>query len=226
VPSSNGESLPVTPARSAPAAPIRTVLREQVKELLLERIISGELEPGQRLVETHIAQEFGVSQAPVREALRDLELLRFVDSAPFRGSWVRQISREEITQIYPVRAALEEIAARAAAERLDGNVEELEREVEGMRAAADLHEQVAHDARFHELIIEASGNVPLMAAWRSLQVAAVTAITALATGMDREEVARRHKPIIDALRSRDAESAGRAIRAHLEQFGALVERSA
>src|SRR6202022_2926543 len=50
VPSSNGESLPVTPARSAPAAPIRTVLREQVKELLLERIISGELEPGQRLV--------------------------------------------------------------------------------------------------------------------------------------------------------------------------------
>jgi DNA-binding GntR family transcriptional regulator len=226
VPSSNGESLPVTPATSTPVVPIRTVLREQVKELLLERIISGELEPGQRLVETHIAQEFGVSQAPVREALRDLELLRFVDSAPFRGSWVRQISREEITQIYPVRAALEEIAARAAAERLDGNVGELEREVEGMRTAADLHEQVAHDARFHELIIEASGNVPLMAAWRSLQVAAVTAITALATGMDREEVALRHRPIIDALRSRDAESAGRTIRAHLEQFGSLVERSA
>lgn len=204
----------------------RTVLREQVKEMLLERIISGELQPGQRLVETHIAQEFGISQAPVREALRDLELLRFVDSAPFRGAWVRQISREEIVQIYPVRAALEEIAARAAAERLDGNVDELEREVEGMLAATDLHEQVAHDVRFHELIIEASGNVPLMAAWRSLQVAAVTAITALATGIDREEVALRHKPIISALRLRDAESAGRAIRTHIEQFAASVERSA
>lgn len=204
----------------------RTVLREQVKEMLLERIISGEFQPGQRLVETHIAHEFGISQAPVREALRDLELLRFVDSAPFRGAWVRQISREEIVQIYPVRAALEEVAARAAAERLDGNVDELEREVEGMLAASDLHEQVAHDVRFHELIIEASGNVPLMAAWRSLQVAAVTAITALATGIDREEVALRHKPIISALRRRDADSAGHAIRTHIEEFAALVERSA
>lgn len=216
--SSNVDPLPAT-AR-------RIVLREQVKEMLLERIISGEFQPGQRLVETHIAQEFGVSQAPVREALRDLELLRFVDSAPFRGSWVRQISPEEIVQIYPVRAALEEVAARAAAERLNGNVAALEREMEGMLAATDLHEQVAHDVRFHELIIEASGNVPLMAAWRSLQVAAVTAITALATGMDREEVALRHEPIITALRRRDADAAGLAIRTHLEQFAALVERSA
>jgi DNA-binding GntR family transcriptional regulator len=217
VSSSNVDPLPVT-AR-------RTVLREQVKEMLLERILSGEFQPGQRLVETHIAQEFGVSQAPVREALRDLELLRFVDSAPFRGSWVRQISREEIVQIYPVRAALEELAARAAAERLHGDVAELEREMEGMLAATDLHEQVAHDVRFHELIVEASGNVPLMAAWRSLQVAAVTAITALATGMDRKEVALRHEPIISALRRRDAEAASLAIRTHLEQFAALVERS-
>ena len=215
--SSNVDPLPVT-AR-------RTVLREQVKEMLLERILSGEFKPGQRLVETHIAQEFGVSQAPVREALRDLELLRFVDSAPFRGSWVRQISREEILQIYPVRAALEEVAARAAAERLNGDVAELEREMQAMRAATDLHEQVAHDVRFHELIIEASGNLPLMAAWRSLQVAAATAITALATSMDREEVALRHEPIIAALRNRDADAAALAIRVHLEQFAALVEQS-
>jgi DNA-binding GntR family transcriptional regulator len=82
---------------------------------------------------------------------------------------------------------------------------------------------VTHDVRFHELIVEASGNVPLMAVWRSLQVAACTAITALATGLDRDEIARMHQPIIDALRERDAERAGREIRAHLEQFGDLVE---
>jgi DNA-binding GntR family transcriptional regulator len=207
---------------STPGMPTRTVLREQVKELLLQRIMAGDYEPGQRLVETRIAQEFGVSQAPVREALRDLEVLRFVESAPFRGSWVRQISRDEIAQVYPVRAALEEIAARDAAARLDGDVGALEAELDAMRTAADLHHQVAHDVRFHELIVEASGNVPLLAAWRALQVHAVTAITALATGMERDAIAQLHEPIIDALRRGDAETAGRAVREHLEQFAARV----
>ena len=90
----------------------RTVLREQVKELLLERILAGDYRPGDRLVETRIAQELGMSQAPVREALRDLEVLRFVESEPFRGARVRAISGEELAEIYPVRAAVEELAAR------------------------------------------------------------------------------------------------------------------
>ncbi len=68
----------------------RTVLREQVKDVLLARIVSGELKPGERLVETRIAAELGTSQAPVREALRDLELLRLVESEPFRGARVRE----------------------------------------------------------------------------------------------------------------------------------------
>jgi DNA-binding GntR family transcriptional regulator len=218
---SEAERLP-----AASLGPTRTVLREQVKELLLQRIMSGQYTPGQRLVETRIAQEFGISQAPVREALRDLELLRFVESAPFRGSWVRQISREEIAQVYPVRAALEELAAREAAARLNGDVSMLEAEVAAMLEAGDLHEQVAHDVRFHELIVEAADNQPLMAAWQALQVAAVTAITALATGMARDEIAQRHEPIIEALRAGDAETAGTAIRAHLVEFGQLVEATA
>lgn len=88
----------------------RTVLREQVKDVLLQRIVSGELEPGERLVETRIAQELGTSQAPVREALRDLELLRLVESEPFRGSRVRVFDEEEMIEVYPVRASLEELA--------------------------------------------------------------------------------------------------------------------
>jgi DNA-binding GntR family transcriptional regulator len=218
---SEAERLP-----AATLGPTRTVLREQVKELLLQRIMSGQYAPGQRLVETRIAQEFGISQAPVREALRDLELLRFVESAPFRGSWVRQISREEMAQVYPVRAALEEVAAREAAVRLDGDVSALEAEVSAMLDASDLHEQVAHDVRFHELIVEAADNQPQMAAWQALQVAAVTPITALTTGMPPDEIAMRHEPIIEALRAGDAETAGTAIRAHLEQFGQMVETTA
>src|SRR5437016_12427626 len=119
------------------ASVTRVVLREQVKELILERILNETYRPGERLVETRIAAELGTSQAPVREALRDLELLRFVESAPFRGARVREVSKEELIEIYPVRAALEEVAAREAATRLEGEVAALETEVAAMHAAAD-----------------------------------------------------------------------------------------
>src|SRR4051795_10777818 len=132
-------------------------LREQVKDLLLERILDGTYAPGDRIVETRIAQELGTSQAPVREALRELESLRFVESEPFRGARVRAVSPEEMIEIYPVRAALEEVAGRGAATRLDGDVRALEVELEAMRGAArdgDIHRQVEHVARFPRLIVE------------------------------------------------------------------------
>jgi DNA-binding GntR family transcriptional regulator len=204
----------------------RGVLRDQVKEILLERILSGHYQPEDRLVETRIAKELGTSQAPVREALRELELLRFVESAPFRGSWVRAVSEEELGEIYPVRAAIEEVAARAAAVRLDGEVGELEAEIEAMRNAADLHEQVEHDVRFHRLIVEASGNRTLAEVWGSLRVEARTVITAVKTGIDRKEIAELHVPIVDALRDRDPDKAGRAIREHVERFGELLRGDA
>jgi DNA-binding GntR family transcriptional regulator len=200
----------------------RAVLRDQVKEILLERILSGHYEPGDRLVETRIAKELGTSQAPVREALRELELLRFVESAPFRGSWVREVSEEELGEIYPVRAAIEEVAARAAAVRLDGEVAALEAEIEAMRNAADLHAQVEHDVRFHRLIVEASGNRTLAEVWGSLRVEARTVITAVKTGIDRKQIAEMHVPIVEALRQRDPERAGRAVREHVERFGELL----
>jgi DNA-binding GntR family transcriptional regulator len=210
-------------AQTAPAKGIigRTVLREQIKELLLERILAHEYAPGDRLVETRIAQELGVSQAPVREALRELETLRFVESASFKGTWVREVSDAELAEIYPIRAALEDVAARAAAERLAGEVAPLEREVRTMAKAKDLHEQVEHDVRFHRLIVEASGNARLIELWESLQVDARTMITAIRTGLDPVEVARRHEPIIAALRRRDADAAGQEIRRHVEDFGRM-----
>ena len=203
----------------------RTVLREQVKELLLERILSGEYRPGDRLVETRIAQELGTSQAPVREALRDLELLRFVESEPFRGSRVREISPEELAEIYPVRAALEEVAAREAARRLDGDVRALEAELAAMRRAAeksDLHRQVEHDVRFHRLIVEASGNRTLLDVWTSLRVEARTVITVLATNIDPHEIVEMHVPVLTALADRDPERAAQALRRHFEHFGELL----
>jgi DNA-binding GntR family transcriptional regulator len=207
----------------------RTVLREQVKELVLERILSGEYGPGSRIVETRIAQELGTSQAPVREALRDLELLRLVESEPFRGARVRDVSPEEMAEIYPVRAALEEVAAREAATRLGGDVRELERELEAMRRAADagdLHEQVVHDVEFHRLFVEAAGNRTLVAVWSSLGVHARTFTTLLRAGLDPHELVERHVPILEAFRAGDPDRAAAAVRDHLEHFArALLEET-
>jgi DNA-binding GntR family transcriptional regulator len=203
----------------------RRILREQVKEVLLERILGGVYRPGERLVETRIAQELGTSQAPVREALRELEQLRFVESSPHRGARVREVSVEELGEIYPVRAALEEVAAREAAGRLHGRTEPLAAELAAMRAAAvsgDLHAFVAHDVRFHRLIVEASGNTTLLEVWRTLHVEERTAITALATGIDLYELAEKHEPVLDALTRRDPERAGAVLRRHIEEFGELV----
>ena len=95
----------------------RPVLRDRVKDVLLERIVSGGYPPGARLVETRIAQELGTSQAPVREALRDLEQLGLVVHEAYRGCSVRAVSAAELLEAFPVRAALEALAARLAGSR-------------------------------------------------------------------------------------------------------------
>ncbi|MFZ1994513.1 MAG: GntR family transcriptional regulator [Solirubrobacteraceae bacterium] len=215
-------SLP--PPAAPPGSVRRTVLREEVKSVLLERILSGYYVPGDRLVEIRIAQELGVSQAPVREALRDLESVRFVESAPFRGARVRGVSDEELIEVYPIRGALEEVAAREAARRLDGDVAALEVELAHMRQAHDVREQVEHDVRFHQLIVEASGNQRLLELWISLQVETRTAVTALRTGLTPADAAELHAPIIEALRQRRPGAAGRAMRSHFEHFGRMLAK--
>ena len=158
----------------------RTVLREQVKELLAGRIIRGEIAPGEPLVETRIAQELGTSQAPVREALRDLALLGLVETEPFRSARVRQISEKEVFDIYPVLAALDELATRMACVKLAGDVSGLEPEVEAMRSAAaddDRPKLITHNLAFHRFILDASENTSLAKCWASLGVEALLTLT-------------------------------------------------
>jgi DNA-binding GntR family transcriptional regulator len=207
------------------AAISRTVLREQVKDVLLQRIVSGELEPGERLVETRIAQELGTSQAPVREALRDLELLRLVESEPFRGSRVRKFDEDEMIEVYPVRASLEELAARLAAENLDGHVEALEAEIEEMRQAVrrdDTNALVQHDVAFHRLIVEAAGNSVLEQCWKSLGVESRITVSLYGTYMEPTEAAERHTKLLDAIRAGNTAAAGREARKHVEVSARLM----
>jgi DNA-binding GntR family transcriptional regulator len=203
----------------------RTVLREQVKDLLLQRIASGELRPGDRIVETRVAAELGTSQAPVREALRDLELLRLVESEPFKGARVRGFGNAELVEVYPVRAALEELAAKEATRRLAGDVSALEAEVEAMRQAArrgDTNALVRHDIAFHRLVVEAAGNPILEQCWKSLGVEGPITITLYGTSVEPEEAAELHAPLLDAIRSGKPGAAGRAARRHVEAFARIA----
>jgi len=206
----------------------RTTLRDEIKDRIVERILDGTYGPGDRIVESQVATEFGTSQAPVREALRELEAMRFVETQPHRGARVREVTTEELIQIYPVRAALEEVAGRAAAVRMsDEQLSALADELAGMRQAAeaqDLHAQLLHDVRFHELIVEASGNQVLVDVWRSLRVEARTLVSVIRADSDLRMIAEMHRPVFQALQSRDPELAGKEMRAHIEFFGSLVAR--
>jgi DNA-binding GntR family transcriptional regulator len=207
----------------------RTVLREQVKDVLLQRIVTGVLQPGERLVETRIAQELGTSQAPVREALRDLELLRLVVSEPFKGTRVREFGDDELVEVYPVRAALEEVAARAAAKNLAGDVAELQEELDAMRRAArrgDIQALVEHDIAFHRLIVEAAAMPILTQCWKLLGVEGRITLTLYQTFVEPDEAAELHVAILEAIRSGSSAAAGREARKHVEFFARLVGKRA
>ena len=201
--------------------------RERAKDVILQRIVSGEYPPGSRLVETRIAQELGVSQAPVREALRDLEQLGCIVHEPFRGCSVRAFSADELLEAFPVRAALEALAARLAAERITENeLLRLAELLETMRAAArrdDPHGQSQANASFHATIVRAARNATLERQWALLEPFSRTFLTVSQPGLDLLALSERHIPILDALRARDPDAAADAMHQHLMDAAELLK---
>ena len=204
----------------------RRVFREEIREQLIEDILNGKLPPGARIVETRIAQQFGVSQGTVREALRDLELFGFVVSSPFRGTQVRKISTEDLLEIYPIRAALEGVAARAAATRIDAaTLAHLEELIGVMRQAAERNDhrgEADADHAFHHAIVKASGNHMLEHVWQTMRLSITTCVTHSVTHRSLHEIANRHDVVLEALRSRDPDRAEAAIRRHIEEPGEWI----
>jgi DNA-binding GntR family transcriptional regulator len=199
----------------------RSVLADQIKERLLEGILSGDYPPDSRIVETQVARELGTSQAPVREALRGLEAIGVVEIAPFRGARVRRPSRREIIEAYAVRLALEELAARLAVPRMgDADLAELAAcfdEMESAAAAGEGHRVAQADARFHGRIVDLADNETLARLWRSLEPFSRTYLTLVVPGADPQWSADLHAPILEALRRRDAEAVVKALRHHFDE---------
>lgn len=208
----------------------RTVLSDQIRDTLLERILREDYQQGDRLIESQLAREFGVSQSPVREALRDLSAMRFVELEAFKGARVRRIEPNEIAEVYPVRAALEELAGQLAAPFLRGNVEELETIYRSMVDAAkhgDMQSVVRLDAKLHRTIVEASQNRILAEAWDSLMIESrtyVTAVKVILANTALMAVVEMHRPLIAALSTGDSKLAGEEMRNHVFAFAQILEK--
>lgn len=201
----------------------RVVLGDKVKEYVIEAIMSGEFQPGDRVVASSLARRLGVSQAPVREAIRDLVLLGFLENKAFKGTSVRSFSPKELYEVYTVRAALESLAARLAAERLtEDDVQALQDTLDEMiRAAQEQDEErmVRLDNQFHEAILQVSDNELLYQLWQTLQFGHWTIITTRSSSYNLEELARRHETLLTALASRDSQLAAVAMQRHIEDLG-------
>jgi DNA-binding GntR family transcriptional regulator len=193
-------------------------------------ILRGRLSPGDRIVETKLAEQFNVSQAPVREALRDLELLGFVITSPFKGTSVRQLAVDDLVQIYPIRAVLEGLAARTAATRItEGTLRRLDALIIGMRSAVlrrDTDAAVNADIQFHALIVDASGNLVLSEIWQRMRFATTIHLHVTAKSEDaRQRLGEKHMPILEALRARDGALAEQAMREHIEEATQIIYRA-
>ncbi|GLW05708.1 GntR family transcriptional regulator [Microtetraspora sp. NBRC 13810] len=188
------------------ATPVVHSLREQIREFIVDGIVSGRWKPGERIVERRIAGELEVSQTPVREALRELEALRLIESAPNKGVRVRNLTAADLEEIYPVRAGLEQIAAELAAPRLGADVSVLEPAVTALYEAdraGDAEAQVRHTVAFHRELVRASGNSVLLHTWESLGIEVWTALSIRWLGTYQQSYAEEHEAVVEAFRRHD-----------------------
>ena len=153
--------------------PPLAAVRERVREELRERIVTGVLRPGDRLVERDLAEDLGVSRVPVREAIRSLEADGFVVVQSPRRVVVRQLSRVDVEELFDVREALEVLATGLACQRVDPPaLRRLKRAVtEAARALASGNINQAADAnvRFHQEIVTLAGNGLLLSMLHQLE---------------------------------------------------------
>jgi DNA-binding GntR family transcriptional regulator len=147
---------------------------EQVADALVTMIATGQLEPGQRLIEAELARTFAISRVPVREAIRTLEAQGILETAPNRGTYVRRFDETHIAQLAEVRYALELIALREVLYRarrepgvldgLDAPIAEMER----CLARGDRHGLDRADIAFHRELCRIAGNEIVAKVWEGL----------------------------------------------------------
>lgn len=198
---------------------VRDCVSDRIKEVILQRICDGVYAPGQKLIELQIAREFDTSQAPVREALCELEAMRVVETEPYKGTRVRQISAEEVRECLEIRGVLEQLAAENMGDRLKNKLTALKAcALETLQAAKDCDAEkysVANLA-FHRMIIDSTENPTLIMVWHSLAPEVRMRICANANANNLQVCAEEHLEIVEAFAEGDNRFAGRLLKKHTE----------
>lgn len=193
-------------------------LAQLVKERILLKIGDGELRPGDRIIEMRIAAELEISQAPVREAIRELETLGILESSRNRGARVRTYDPAQVQEIYDVRAELESYGVWLILRHGRFCAEELSPAIDGMRAAGRTGDVMLFsdsNADFHRSLMRQSGNGALLELWELLDIKSRTFLNVGSRDRDLVAIADSHLRIIDALSAGDVLVAQEAIRAHI-----------
>lgn len=196
-------------------------LREVVSETLRQAIRDGIFKPGERLMEIPLSEELGVSRTPIREAIRKLELEGFVIMIPRRGTYVADISLKDISQVFEIRSALEELAGALAAERITAEeIEYLERmlvEIGTYIEKKDMEKIVEADVNFHEVLYKASRNERLVEIIHNLREQTLRFRTVSMNQPGRlAKTWEEHRLLVEAIADRDANKARKIARLHME----------
>ena len=195
-------------------------LRDVVFNTLRKAILKGELKPGERLMEIHLANKLGVSRTPIREAIRKLELEGLVNIIPNKGAYVTGISDKDVHDIYMIRSMLEGLCVRWATEHI--TQEQLE-ELDEIILLSEYHMDKGHsdqlaelDGRFHQILYEASQSRildhVLSDFHKYVQLARRTSVK---TEERAIKSIGEHNEILNAIKAKDAEKAGNLATIHI-----------
>lgn len=193
-------------------------LSELAYESIRESIVNGRFAMGEQLVETRLAEDLGISRAPIREALRRLAKEGLVTERPRQGTFVRELTASDFIDIYNLRIAIETAAIRLVT-RAQPSLAPLERLIEDMRRAAQrkqVQRLVDLELSFHEELCDASGNDYLASVFSSASAQIRMALSLDdAEYIQLEDVASEHLPLLEAIRSGDEALAARTIEEHI-----------
>ncbi|MEO1226166.1 MAG: GntR family transcriptional regulator [Pseudomonadota bacterium] len=187
---------------------------------LAARIISGRIDAGAPLRQDHIAEEFGASHVPVREAFRRLEAQGLVESKPRRGVRVSGFSRDEVREVAEMRAALEVLALRHAAPHITKAIlDEAEQATQASDHAPDVHAWEEANRRFHRTILTPCGMPRLLRAIDDLQTASARFLFSGWRAEWERPTDRDHRAILAALREGDVDGAAAVLARHVQSIG-------
>ena len=198
----------------------KATLRKEIRAYIQDQIVSGRFQAGDRIVETQLAKELHVSQAPVREAILELAAMGILEERPYSGSFVRSLTLEDIEDIYNTRAFLDEYAARQAARKITPEqLAKLRELLQEMDEAGNPRDFVEKDMAFHAMIVEAAGSPSLSRVWESLRLAEWTGLSAAVTRNTLPELAEQHWQIYRLLETHADHTAGAYMFLHIKNFG-------